>query len=75
MKAIIEFFESIKDAIVTAYEFLVGVIEDIAYMVKMLGSYVDDIPEWFSWLPSGALAIVVTTVAIVVIYKILGREG
>lgn len=75
MKGILEFFEGIKDGIVTAYEYLVGVIEDIAYMVKLLAGYVDKIPDWFDWLPAEVLYILLTIVAVVVIYKILGREG
>ena len=75
MKGILDFFESIKDGIVTAYQFLVGLIEDIAYMVEMVGKFVAKIPSYFEWLPKEILAIVLVGFAIVVVYKILGREG
>lgn len=75
MKGIIEFFESIKDGIVAAYEFLVGLIEDIAYMVEMVGKFVAKIPSYFDWLPTEILAVVLIGFGIVVVYKILGREG
>ena len=54
---------------------VVGFFEDIAYVVKLCGTFVAKIPTFFSWLPSEALALIVTIFGIVVIYKVLGREG
>lgn len=44
-------------------------------MVKLLAGYVAKIPDWFDWLPAEVLYILLAIVAVVVIYKILGREG
>ena len=56
-------------------DFVVGIIEDIVYVVKLTGGFVAKIPQLFSWLPTPVVALFVTLFAIVVIYKILGREG
>lgn len=75
MQALIDFFAGIAEAVQSAIEFLAGMIEDLVYMVGLLGEFVADIPAYLAWLPNGVIAIFITIFAIVVIYKILGREG
>lgn len=75
MNAIITFFEGIVDAIVGAIDFLIGFIEDIVYIVKITGEFVLEIPSYLGWLPAPVLAIVVVVFGVVVIYKVMGREG
>lgn len=75
MNAIIKFFEGIADAITGAIDFLIGFIEDIIYIVKITGEFVLQIPNYLGWLPSAVLTIIVVVFGIVVIYKVMGREG
>ena len=75
MNAIITFFEGIVDAITGAIDFLIGFIEDIVYIVKITGEFVLEIPNYLSWLPAPVLVIVVVVFGVVVIYKVMGREG
>lgn len=75
MSAIITFFEGIVDAITGAIDFLIGFIEDIVYIVKITGEFVLEIPNYLAWLPAPVLAIVVIVFGVVVIYKVMGREG
>lgn len=75
MKGILDFFEAIKNGVVAAIEFLADFIEDVVYMVTLVGKFVAKIPEYFGWLPSSLLALVVMGFGVVVVYKILGREG
>lgn len=75
MAAIIDFFKGIGDAITSCIDFLIGFIADIVYMIELTAKFVAEIPNYFSWLPGGVLAIIVAIFAIVVIYKVLGREG
>lgn len=74
--------ETIKNAflgfinlITSLVDFVVGLIKDIVYVVKLTGGFVAKIPQLFSWLPAPVVALFITLFAIVVIYKILGREG
>lgn len=67
--------KSLVDGISTVIDFVVDFFADLAYMIKLLGEFMANIPGYFSWLPSGVVAVLVTIFGVVVIYKILGREG
>lgn len=66
---------SIGDFFVTIFDFVVGFVNDIINVIKYCASAVAKIPDYFAWLPAEILAIIVALFAIVVIYKVLGREG
>lgn len=73
---------SIKDYIVqigeffgSIFDFVIDFFEDIAYVIKLTGEFVLKIPDYFSWLPVEVVALIVTIFSVVVIYKVLGREG
>lgn len=74
--------ETIKDIIMvpinlmmSLFDFVIGWIEDVVFIVKMTASFVAKIPTLFSWLPSEAVVLIVWIFGVVVIYKVLGREG
>lgn len=75
LETIKDFFLSLADVITSLVDFVIGMITDLVYVVKLCGSFVLKIPTLFSWLPTPAVAIIVSIFAVVVIYKILGREG
>lgn len=75
MDAIVSFFTGLGDAIVSAFDFVISFFADIVYVIQLLGKVVLSIPSYFSWLPGSVSALLITLFAIVVIYKILGREG
>ena len=75
MKALVEFIKGIAEAVTAAVDFLFITIQDLVYMVKLLGQFILDIPSYLSWLPAGIVSIFLTIFSIVVIYKLLGREG
>lgn len=75
LDSIKDFFLSLGNITTSLVDFVVGLIEDIVYVVKLCGSFVLKIPQLFSWLPAPVVALIVILFAVVVIYKILGREG
>lgn len=75
LETIKNFFLGMANVITSLIDFVVGFVEDIVYVVKLCASFVAKIPQLFSWLPSGVLAIIVLTFSVVVIYKVMGREG
>lgn len=75
LETIKDFFLNLGSIITSLVDFVVGLIEDLVSVVVMCGKFVLKIPQLFSWLPPEAVALVVSIFAIVVIYKILGREG
>lgn len=75
MQALVDFFVTIGDSINLAFEFVFSFFRDVVYIIKVTGQFLSMIPLYFSWLPSTLLSSLVVLFGIVVIYKIVGREG
>lgn len=75
MQVIIDFFKGFADVATSLVDFVISTVQDIVYVVRLTAQTVLQIPNYFAWLPGELVAIIVTIFAIVVIYKILGREG
>lgn len=70
-----EFIVGIGDALLSLLSFVIGFFEDIAYLVELTANFVLSIPQFFAWLPAELVAMIVLIFSVVVIYKVLGREG
>ncbi len=68
LQNIVTFFSSVWD-------FILNLINEIVFLVQSLAKVVVTIPSYFTWLPSGVLATLLVIIAVVVIYKVMGREG
>lgn len=66
--AILDFFSSIG-------EFVVGFVKDLGTLATTLADTVTSIPDYFAWLPAELLVSLIAIFGIVVLYKVLGREG
>lgn len=75
MQAIVDFFTGLFDIVVSLVEFVISFIGDIVYVIELTGVFVSNIPSYFAWMPSVYVTIIVSIFSVVVIYKILGREG
>lgn len=75
MDAIVSFFSGIGNFLISVCDFVISFFGDLIYIIQLLGKIAFSIPGYFSWLPDNLLALLLTLFAIVVIYKILGREG
>ncbi len=75
MGALLSFFEGIVDIVTSLINFVIQTIMDLVYVIGLLGSMIISLPEYFGWLPSVVGTSLITIFSIVVIYKILGREG
>lgn len=75
MTAIINFIQGIAAGVQAAIDFLLSMIQDVAYVVQLTAEFVAQIPTYLSFLPAPVVALIVSIFAVVVIYKILGREG
>lgn len=67
--------KGISDWFVMIMEYIRGFFGDIVYLVQITGVFLARIPEYFSWFPSEGVTLIALTFSIVVVYKILGREG
>lgn len=75
MEDILEFFEQLMESITSVVDFVISFFQDIVYIVEITGQVLAQIPSYFAWMPAEVVALLVTLFAIVVIYKIAGREG
>ena len=75
MQTLIDFFLSLGGLIKSLVDFVIGIVEDIAFMAKMLGLVIAHIPNYFSWLPAPVISLFLLILGVVVVYKIIGREG
>lgn len=75
MQGLIDFFVTLGDVIVSLIEFIISFISDLIFVIGLLGNLILKIPMLFSWFPSAFVSLLITIFGIVVIYKILGREG
>lgn len=75
MGALTDFLLGIGEGLLAVVTFVIDFFKDIAYLVKLTGEFVLQIPHYLSWLPAEVLALLVTVFTIVVLYKVLGREG
>lgn len=70
-----DFLVGIGDAILSLWEFIIGFFEDLVYIIQLTGKFVLNIPSYFAWMPGEIVTLIVMIFSIVVIYKVLGREG
>lgn len=75
LESIANFIEGIANSFTAIIDFLKDFISDSVYIIEVCGKAVLFIPKLFGWLPGSVLAIVVAIFSIVIIYKVLGREG
>lgn len=75
MQAIIDFFVTIGEVVTSIIDFVVKFFMDLVYIIGLLGQTIAALPAMIGWLPSACISLVIATFTIVVIYKIMGREG
>lgn len=75
MSVIIDFFSGLFDTIANMVLYFINLLKDMVYVLKLLRTFVWKLPELFMWLPGTLVAMLVVVFSIVIIYKILGREG
>lgn len=75
MQAVTDFLQAIGNAFMGMIDFVISFFSDIVYMVQMLGELAAAIPTYFSWLPGSVLSGLLLVFTLVILYKILGREG
>lgn len=70
-----EYIIGIGELIRSGFDFVLGFFEDIVYLVKITARFVVQIPSYFAWLPAPVVTLIITIFGVVVVYKVLGREG
>ena len=75
LETIKDFFVTFMGIVTALVDFVIGFVEDIVYVVQLTADFVAKIPYYFVWLPDVCVSLIVAIFAVVVIYKVLGREG
>lgn len=75
LDSIKDFLLYLIEPIVSLVDFVIQIVGDLVYVIQLVGSFAVNIPYYFSWLPSEIVTIIIIIFGVVVIYKILGREG
>lgn len=75
LESIYNVLKTIGDFFGTVGEWIVNLVKDIVKLVELTANAVGNIPKYLSWLPAPVLAIALVIFSIVVLYKVLGREG
>lgn len=75
MRSLIKLIKNIGKIITTIVTFVISFFKDLVYVIELTGKFLAQLPSYFSWLPTELLTILLVIFSIVVIYKILGREG
>lgn len=74
MSAVINFLQGIADGVSAIISFVLDLVQDILYVGQLLTQTVSQIPELFSFMPPEILALIVSALSVVVIYKVIGRD-
>lgn len=75
MGAILDVLSGFIDLCIFVVDFLISTIRDLLYMVGLLGELTVNLPDYLGWLPSSIMTHFLVIISIVVVYKIIGREG
>lgn len=75
MQAILDFFTGLWSTVLGLVDFVISFIQDIIYVIQLTAHFVTQIPNYFGWLPSAFVSVLISIFGIVVVYKVLGREG
>lgn len=71
----IDVLANILDVLMSFFEWVGSLIEDILNVAVQVGKALLAIPDLISWLPTTITSLLIAGFAIVGVYKFLGREG
>lgn len=75
MNAILNFFEGIGNVILAVIEFVISFFGDLVWIVRTLLWALGQIPSLIIWIPGPIQSVILVGFSVVIIYKIMGREG
>lgn len=74
LSSIKDFLQNIGDMLLTAWSLVIGFFEDVAYLVKLLKTFVVKIPSYFDWLPVEFVALLGVGLGIIIVLRVIGRS-
>lgn len=75
MGEIINFFKTLIDILVAVIRFVVQLVADLGNVVQLLTQTVANLPMVLGFFPASCIGLLLAIFSVVIIYKVLGREG
>lgn len=75
LKSIYRAIKGFINTVMMIVDFIITLIEDIIYVIKLTAEALAEIPSYFTWLPDFFVPALITLFGIVIVYKVIGREG
>lgn len=75
MDAVINFFTGIGNAITSVIDFVISFFSDFLSLLQLLSIVPQYVAGSLRWIPDKFLVMAGLLISIVILYKILGREG
>lgn len=72
---IINFLKTLVDILVSLVRFIVQMVADLGNVVMLLTRTVLNLPLVLGFFPASCVGILLAIFSVVIIYKVLGREG
>lgn len=71
----VNLLQNVLDVLLALVQFIVKLVGDLVMVITLLGQSILRLPLVLGFLPSVCVSIVMATFSIVIIYKVIGREG
>lgn len=75
MGALIRMIKGFFSTIGSLIDFIVSFFQDLVYIIKLFADLVIQLPSMIGWLPTTVISLLVTAFGILVILRVLGRDG
>ena len=70
-----DLFNTLVEGFNTIISMLGSFLNDLVYVGELTAKFVARIPSYLAWLPEQIVSVLIVAFGVVVVYKILGREG
>lgn len=75
MQAIFDFLVDIGHLLSHLFGGVILLFDDIVYIIGLGGKFLAYVPSYFAFLPNEMLLVLGALFSLIVVYKVLGREG
>lgn len=71
----LDLLQTIVNSLTALIDFVFQLVQDLIFIVQTLGEAILSIPDYLGWLPTSVASLFILAFSVVLIYKIVGREG
>lgn len=75
MQALLDSFNNTWEVIMSIVKLLTDILSDMLFVVETGLTYISQIPQYFVWIPVETLGIFIACITVLIILRIVGRDG